>query len=328
MWTALVIRKNLTTIRPGLYVILVIVSIIGAKALELRKWGIFACQSYGYSADIFAAYCGGGRYVDAEHGIFWYGLDPMIGKNVQEADAIFLGDSRGLVTFSANSIREFFEQNNAKPYNLAFAYVENSAFETRLLHKFEPLRTRLFIVHLEEHFFDDQETPLAKYVMHSPNAKQDYINKQRWQMVHKPICNALPRLCGNRFVMWRSRQNGNVIYDPGNAAREGLVSYDETTIDQNDVDRSVAVAERFIQDFGRDRCIIFTTSPTMGTHLASPRAIATALHIPLVIPANIDGLNTSDTVHLDPPSVERWSRAFLDVAADRIRECLAKPTRA
>jgi hypothetical protein len=71
-------------------------------------------------------------------------------------------------------------------------------------------------VHLEEHFFDNQETPLAKYVMHDPNAKQDYINKQRWQMVHKPICNALPRLCGNSFVMWRSRKNGNVIYDPAN----------------------------------------------------------------------------------------------------------------
>jgi len=320
------IRKNLTKIRTGFYVILVIIGVIAAKALELRKWGIFACQSYGYSADLFAAYCGGGRYVDAEHGIFWYGLDPAIAKNVREADAIFLGDSRGLNTFSANSIREFFKQaNNAKPYNLAFAYMENSAFETQLLRRFEPLKARLFIVHLEEHFFDDQETPIAKYVMHNPNAKQDYINKQRWQMVHKPICNALPRLCGNSFVMWRSRENGNVIYDPANAAREGLVSYDETTIDQNDVDRSVAVAKRFIQEFGQDRCIIFTTSPTMGTHLANSRAIASALHIPLMVPANIDGLNTSDMVHLDTPSVERWSRAFLDVADGRIRECLAKP---
>src|SRR5216684_877450 len=326
MRTVLMIRKNLTKIRTGFYVILVIIGVIAAKALELRKWGIFACQSYGYSADIFAAYCGGGRYVDAEHGIFWYGLDPAIAKNVREADAIFLGDSRGLNTFSANSIHEFFKQaNNAKPYNLAFAFLENSAFETQLLRRLEPLKARLFIVHLEEHFFDDQETPIAKYVMHNPNAKQDYINKQRWQMVHKPICNALPRLCGNSFVMWRSRENGNVIYDPANAAREGLVSYDETTIDQNDVGRSVAVAKRFIQEFGQDRCIIFTTSPTMGTHLANSRAIASALHIPLMVPANIDGLNTSDTLHLDPPSVERWSRAFLDVADDRIQECLGKP---
>jgi hypothetical protein len=320
------IRNNLTKIRTGFYVILVIIIIgaIGAKALELRKWGIFACQSYGYSADIFAAYCGGRRYVDAEHGIFWYGLDPAIAKNVQEADAIFLGDSRGLVALSANSIREFFKQaNNAKPYNLAFAFMENSAFETQLLRKLEPLKARLFIVHLEEHFFDDRETLLAEYVMHSPNAKKHYINKQRWQIVHKPICNALPRLCGNSFVMWRSRENGNVIYDPANAAREGLVSYDETTIDQNDVDRSVAVAKRFIQEFGQDRCIIFTTSPTMGTRLANSRAIASTLHIPLMVPASIDGLNTSDRVHLDAPSVERWGRAFLDVAGDQIRECLA-----
>jgi hypothetical protein len=51
----------------------------------------------------------------------------VIAKNVREADAIFLGDSRALVTFSANSIREFFKQaNDAKPYNLAFAYKENS----------------------------------------------------------------------------------------------------------------------------------------------------------------------------------------------------------
>ena len=176
------IRNNLTKIRTGFYVILVIIiGAIGAKALELRKWGIFACQSYGYSADIFAAYCGGQRYVDAEHGIFWYGLDPTIAKNAQEADAIFLGDSRGLVAFSAHSIREFFKQpNNAKPYNLAFAFMENSAFETQLIRKLEPLKNRLFIVHLEEHFFDDRETLLAEYVMHNPNAKRHYINKQLW----------------------------------------------------------------------------------------------------------------------------------------------------
>jgi hypothetical protein len=142
-------------------------------------------------------------------------------------------------------------------------------------------------------------------------------------MVHKPICNTLPRLCGNSFVMWRSRENGNVLYNPGKAAREGLVSYNETTVDQNDIDRSVAVAKRFIQEFGQDRCVILTTSPTMGTRLANSRAIASALGIPLMVPANIDGLNTSDGVHLDAPSVERWSRAFLDVAGDRIRECLA-----
>jgi hypothetical protein len=53
------IRKDLTKIRTGFYVILIIIAVIGAKALELRERGIFACQSYGYSADIFAAYCGG-----------------------------------------------------------------------------------------------------------------------------------------------------------------------------------------------------------------------------------------------------------------------------
>jgi hypothetical protein len=42
-----------------------------------------------------------------------------------------------------------------------------------------------------------------------------------------------------------------------------------------------------------------------------------------MVPANIDGLNTSDSAHLDAPSVERWSRAFLGVAGDRIQECLA-----
>jgi hypothetical protein len=320
------IRNNLTKNRPGLYVMLVIATIIGAKAFELRRWEIFACQAYGYSADLFAAYCGGARYVDTEHGIFWYGLDSSITNNVREADAIFLGNSRALVAFSANSIREFFKQTNAKWYNLAFAYEENSAFETKLLRKLEPLKAHLFVVNLEEQFFDDQETRLAAYVMHDPRAEQNYINKQRWQVVHKPICNTLPRLCGHSFVIWRSRENGRVIWDPGNTARKGPVSYDETTIDQNEVDRSVAVAKRFIEEFGRDRCIIFTTIPTMGTRLANSAAIADALRIPLIIPTNINGLSTFDTVHLDPASVERWSLAFLDAANDQIRECLAKPS--
>jgi hypothetical protein len=44
----------------------------------------------------------------------------------------------------------------------------------------------------------------------------------------------------------------------------------------------------------------------------------------LIIPENIEGLQTADGSHLDKPSAERFSRAFLQTASSKIRSCLGK----
>ena len=42
----------------------------------------------------------------------------------------------------------------------------------------------------------------------------------------------------------------------------------------------------------------------------------------LVVPQNLDGLQTFDGTHLDHASAERWSEAFFKTAGPQIQKCL------
>ena len=59
----------------------------------------------------------------------------------------------------------------------------------------------------------------------------------------------------------------------------------------------------------------------IGTPIGTARAIANTLGRPLIAPELAD-LQTFDESHLDSPSAERWSSAFLAEATPRIRQCL------
>jgi hypothetical protein len=58
-----------------------------------------------------------------------------------------------------------------------------------------------------------------------------------------------------------------------------------------------------------------------STKSGTAKAIANALGLSLIAP-ELPGLNTFDGSHLDRPSAERWSQAFLKEASPRIRDCL------
>jgi hypothetical protein len=57
------------------------------------------------------------------------------------------------------------------------------------------------------------------------------------------------------------------------------------------------------------------------TQTKAASAIAAALGLELIAP-ELEGLQTFDGSHLDPPSAERWSRAFFQAAGPKIRQCL------
>jgi hypothetical protein len=59
------------------------------------------------------------------------------------------------------------------------------------------------------------------------------------------------------------------------------------------------------------------------TKTGNAEAIAAGVGLPLIAP-DLDGLNTSDGYHLDRPSAERWSKAFLEAEGPEIRSCLEK----
>ena len=62
------------SVRPVLYIIILVLSICSAYAYKLRTDGIFSCPADGYPSDRYLAYCNTVSYGDYDHGAFWFGL--------------------------------------------------------------------------------------------------------------------------------------------------------------------------------------------------------------------------------------------------------------
>jgi hypothetical protein len=83
-------------------------------------------------------------------------------------------------------------------------------------------------------------------------------------------------------------------------------------------------AEAFLANVPvRRSCVILTGVPNPQVDSEGmAAAIGRAVGLPVIAP-HVAGLNTVDISHLNGPSGERWSAAFLAAAAPTIDACLA-----
>jgi hypothetical protein len=292
-------REGLFANQWALYIGIVLLAVLASYAYWLKTRSIFACQAQGYSADRYLAYCGGGNYADFEHGAFYFNLEPPALDNARDADVLVLA---------------------ARYYLLAFSYNENMNFTEELLRRVNP-RASVFIINVDD-FFDRRETAAAKSILRDPDAQNRYQWKHFSQALHQRICGTLPMLCGQRFVIFRSRETGAYYRIPHAepVSPQNAVSY-ERKVDQAEVSDSTARAIDFLKQFAKGRCVILTNTPYPETKIGDAAAIASGTGLPLVAP-ELDGLNTADGYHLDRPSADRWARAFLEAAGPEIRSCL------
>ena len=310
-------RSVLFAARPTIYILVVLTAVLLAQAYTLRKTGIFSCKASGYSADYYLDYCQATAYGDYEHGAFWFGLEPSALSSASKAQALFLGDSRLQFAFSTAATAGWFSNAVTRYYLLGFGYGGNVAFEGELLRKVKP-QAKLYVMTVD--FFERTESPPAREVMHTPGARSRYQVKRLWQLVHAPICKAVPAICANQYALFRSRETGAYITRQSGSAQRP-VSYDPV-VDQETVNKYVASGRDFLSHLPVKReCVVLTQIPTVGTRNKAAVAVATALGINLVAPEP-DGLQTFDGVHLERSSAERWSKAFFEAAGAQIRGCL------
>jgi hypothetical protein len=170
-------------------------------------------------------------------------------------------------------------------------------------------------------FFGRSESPPVKTIFHDPEARQKYEAKQFWQRVHERVCKPFARLCGTKFVIFRSRETGAYYPEGVPPTKITPVSYDQN-ISQDVVDNNVATAIDFLSRFAQGKCVILTNIPFVETNIGNANAIAKGIGAKLVAPDSLKGLQTYDGIHLDRPSAERWSKAFFSAAGDEIRLCL------
>jgi hypothetical protein len=316
-------REGLFPSQWTLYTGIVLLAALASFVFWLKDRSIFACQAPGYSADRYLAYCGGGNYADFEHGAFFYNLEPPALDNARNADVLILGNSTLQVALSNQATADWFKQASAHYYLLAFSYNEDMVFTEELLRRLNP-RASVYIINIGD-FFERRETAAAKTILHDPGARDRYEWKRFSQSLHEPICGAFPKLCGKKFVIFRSRETGayyRIAQGKEAILPENAVSYD-TWVDQAAVKNSTALAVDFLKRYANGKCVILTNVPYPETKMGNAEAIAAGAGLPLVAP-ELDGLSTTDGYHLDRPSADRWSKAFLEAAGPEIRSCLEK----
>jgi hypothetical protein len=310
-------REGLFANHWALYICIVLVVALASYGYWVRARSLFACPANGYSADSYIAYCNGANYADYEHGAFWFGLEPSALEHASKADVLFLGDSRLQEAFSTPATADWFSAGARSYYLMGFSYGENAVFAGELLRKMRP-RAQVFVINLDG-FFNGSETPPARTVLHTPQARSIYDGKRFWQPIHERVCKTIPRLCGSKGVTFRSRKTG--AYDiQGQPLAIAPVAFDNS-VSQDVVDRDTAAAIDFLKQFTHGKCVILTLVPRAETKIGNANAIAAALGMKLVTP-EIEGLQTVDGQHLDRPSAQRWSQAFFQAAGPEIQSCL------
>jgi hypothetical protein len=314
-------RGLFRTNKPILYIAVIIIAAFGTFAYQLRVDSIFACTADGYGSDRYLEYCQAAGYGDYDHGAFWFGLEPPARDFAHNAQVLFLGNSRTQFGFSNGVTADWFSSRAVRYYLLGFAYSEKYLFEQKLLDKLRP-QAKVYVINIDK-FFEPTETEPARLVMHDSGALGRYQNKRLWQLIHRPICNAVPAICGHEFAVFRIRETG-VWMGSGGRFRGEPVSTDQV-VDNSLVEREVKSGREFLLRLPvKPECVILTLVPTVGAQSAAARTIAEALQSNFVAPTP-DALRTFDGSHLDHVSAERWSQAFFEAAGPRIQECLSQP---
>ncbi|HUL64252.1 MAG TPA: hypothetical protein VLW55_06520 [Burkholderiaceae bacterium] len=312
-------RGWLRKLSPTVYAVILVAALVGTLAVKVRFRGVFACPA-SYGAAAYLSDCNAANYGDYDHGAFWFGLEPEASRAAAEANVLFIGNSRLQFALSTPQTTEWFTRNAISFYLLGFSHSETVAYMAPVLRKIDP-RASVYVIHVDR-FFDSRISPPTAQLQQERDIGARYREKQVWQSLHKPVCGALPLLCGNQLGIYRTRANGTWRTAGARPQAKAPVSDGAPT----NVDRwpeYVSIAKKFVGELRtRRQCVLLTLVPTVDTKRAEAQEIANALGLPLIAP-QVDGLKTFDGSHLEPASAARWSAAFLEAAGPIIQDCAA-----
>ena len=303
---------------PSFYVVILLLALAVSVAFKLRARGVFACPaSYGAA---YLSDCNAANFGDYDHGAWWFGLEPEAKRAAAGAKVLLVGNSRLQFALSGANTAEWFRQAGISYYLLGFSHSETVMFMTPLLARIEP-RAQAVVINVDR-FFDDRVSPPAGQIMQEKDIFSRYREKQVWQTLHKPVCGALPLLCGKQLGVYRERGTG-AWHTSGTLPDLASTVSDAKPSNVDHWPTYISLAKKFVDELGVDpKCVVLTLVPTVATKRSEAQAIAEALGMPLIAP-RIDDLKTFDGSHLEPTSARRWSTAFLESAGPLIRECAA-----
>jgi hypothetical protein len=299
------------------YVVVLLVVVAAAFVAKVRLLGVFACPaSYGNVA--YLSDCNVTQYGDYDHGAFWFELEPAAQREARQAKVIFLGNSRAQFAFSSPTTERWFRERSIPFYALGFSHYESVTFVTPVLDRLQPGATA-YVINADR-FFDEWLSPTSRRIVNDRDARSRYEEKRFWQRLHKPVCTALPALCGNKLAVYRTVANG-MWFTSGALPNNPSGVSDGSPSDVERWPHYVDLANDFIDRLNVDRrCVVLTIVPYVDTKRAEAKAIAEALGVRFVAP-RVPDLTTFDGSHLDVKSAARWSAAFMEEAGPLIEQC-------
>lgn len=292
---------------------------------------ISGCSSDHYLGDNYIAYCNSKDFGAYEHGAFYYDLEPEVSKQIQEADIIFLGNSRSQIVFSTEAINNYLKNNNLKFYVMGFSYNEGDLFAADLLKKLKAKPK--MIVFNNDNFFRSGYSPISNPIIENPIAQmRGYYEKYLWERIHFEVCSHdtkffFSKFCGNLPTFFRSRETGRWFLSEsyGFKGRFKPASFSPGLSVNYKVDSGVAYGRHFFRGLPRidSRCIVSTLVPSNSkeAYLQYSQDIAKNLNIPFVFPSASD-LYLYDNSHLNQESAEEWAKRFIEAADPIIQNCL------
>jgi len=310
--------------KPLVYALALVVVALMAYGYKLVNHGIFACSANGYQDGWYFAYCNSTAYGDYDHGALWYPLEPETVSFASDAEVLMVGSSRMQYGFSTDTVDQWFSQRGISHYLLGFSHTETVKFMQPLLEKVNP-QAKVIVINLDGFFENRVTEPVAK-LFAGGDSRSRYEAKRRWQKPHRVLCGAIPGLCKNSPAVYRNIETGRWIQYGKNPnwlkAPTALKSEEQ----QMEFDKGLILAQDFIRSIDQDgRCIFLTIVPSPFTPMKEVEYLAKKLGIPLHVPTP-QGYLTRDNSHLDIPSAERWSQAYLQLSGDEIERCLTQPT--
>lgn len=314
---------KLPKISPGLYIVVLLLSVPIGYGGYLRTQGVFACTAgdANFGNLRYLGYCDAAGFGDYDHSAFWFALEPAAVRFAADAEVLFLGSSRMEFAFSTVATDHWFSSAGISHYLLGFTSGENATFIAPLLQKLAP-RARFYVINID-HFFSGVNTDIGSELLHDPGAEDSARQKRIWQELQHAVCLKVRAICGHKFTYYRSIEHGHWV-QRGVNPRPPAATADGPAEDQQHWNEYADRAREFISSLPVDRsCILLTIVPSSATRTAEAEALAGAVGIDLVNPS-LPGLRTFDGSHLDRSSAERWSAAFYAIAGPRILRCLRR----
>lgn len=269
--------------------------------------------------------------------VFHHGLE-NVAPGLSNADVVFVGNSRSLCAFPAQTCLPWFESRNLKWYHAGFP-AESNVFTQHILESYN-VRPKLVVVNADN-FFTGKISAIARRSVDTTTfgAEKQYWESRLSFRVRQQLHAWLPHPPSQFFaqesmVVHRSLNNGSWFVADAKGQRSDVPSDEDLPPDAQPTEEPVrserirtehieiaAEFKRFVNDRGGE--LMITYIPAMSNDRIEAQQLADALGCRFIAP-QLDGLKTFDGSHLDTASAVRFSNAFLaELASQRI--ALASP---